>query len=226
MADVEQDNPVIVNGNQVIVKNFLTQDYDIVSYFQNLEESDNLGQKLENALKIGIVAMKSIGVAGNVDFVEKAFDNLDSKFKQNLESAFGDDGKFSEVLKDHFGEDGKIIKDLFDPNKVGTPLHALRLDIDKIPSFTFESLPTSLLVRINSSEWTCAIQSSFSSHSSSKLNPFCGLFSITSLVAVFAVSLSLISERFWSISNRSACKGVPTLLGSNRSLIIFPSSPK
>ena len=75
MADVEQDNPVIVNGNQVIVKNFLTQDYDIVSYFQNLEESDNLGQKLENALKIGIVAMKSIGVAGNVDFVEKAFDN-------------------------------------------------------------------------------------------------------------------------------------------------------
>ena len=60
MADVEQDNPIIVNGNQVIVKNFLTQDYDIVSYFQNLEESDNLGQKLENALKIGIVAMKSI----------------------------------------------------------------------------------------------------------------------------------------------------------------------
>ena len=131
MANVEQDNPVIVNGNQVIVKNFLTQDYDIVSYFQNLEESDNLGQKLENALKIGIVAMKSIGVAGNVDFVEKAFDNLDSKFKQNLESAFGDDGKFSEVLKDHFGEDGKIIKDLFDPNTVGTPLHTLQLDINR-----------------------------------------------------------------------------------------------
>ena len=131
MADVEQDNPIIVNGNQVIVKNFLTQDYDIVSYFQNLEASDNLEQKLENALKIGIVAMKSIGVAGNVDFVEKAFDNLDSKFKQNLELAFGDDGKFSEVLKDHFGEDGKIIKDLFDPNKVGTPLHALQLDINR-----------------------------------------------------------------------------------------------
>ena len=131
MADVEQDNPIIVNGNQVIVKNFLTQDYDIVSYFQNLEDSDNLGQKLENALKIGIVAMKSIRVAGNVDFVEKAFDNLDSKFKQNLESAFGDDGKFSEVLKDHFGEDGKIIKDLFDPNKVGTPLHTLQLDINR-----------------------------------------------------------------------------------------------
>ncbi len=131
MTTVEQDNKVIVEGNQVIVEDFSTQDYDIVSYFENLDESDDLSQRLENALKIGIVAMKSIGVAGNVNYVEKAFENLDSNFKQKLDLVFGDDGQFSVVLKEHFGEDGKIIKELFDPNREGSPLYALRLELDK-----------------------------------------------------------------------------------------------
>ena len=131
MTTVEQENKIFVEGNQVIVEEFQTSDYDIVSYFENLEESDDLGQKLENALKIGIVAMKSIGVAGNVNYVEKAFDNLDEKMKQKLESAFGEDGQFSGVLKEHFGEDGTIIKELFDPNREGSPLYSLRSELEK-----------------------------------------------------------------------------------------------
>lgn len=131
MTTVEQDSKITVEGNQVIVEYFQTQDYDIVSYFENLEESDNLGQKLENALKIGIVAMKSIGVAGNINYVEKAFDHLDSNFKQKLDLVFGDNGQFSGVLKEHFGEDGKIIKELFNPNREGSPLHALKQEMGK-----------------------------------------------------------------------------------------------
>lgn len=88
MTTVEQENKVVVQGNQVIIEDFQTTDYDIVSYFENLDEMEDLGQKLENALKVGIVAMKSIGVAGNVNYVEKAFDNLDSNFKQKLDLVF------------------------------------------------------------------------------------------------------------------------------------------
>ena len=131
MTTVEQEDKITIEGNQIIVENFQTQDYDIVSYFENLEESDNLGQKLENALKIGIVAMKSIGVEGNIKYVEKVFDSLDSNFKQKLDTVFADDGQFSVVLKEHFGEDGKIIKELFDPNREGSPLYTLRLELNK-----------------------------------------------------------------------------------------------
>jgi hypothetical protein len=128
---VEQENKITVEGNQVIVEEFQTNDHDIVSYFENFGESDDLGQKLENALKVGIVAMKSIGVAGNVNYVEKAFDHLDSNFKQKLDLVFGDNGQFSGVLKEHFGEDGKIIKELFNPNREGSPLYALKQEMDK-----------------------------------------------------------------------------------------------
>jgi len=131
MTTVKQDNKVIVEGNRVIIESFSTEDYDIVSYFEDLEESDDLSQKLENALKIGVVAMKTIGVAGNVNYVEKAFDNLDSNFKQKLDSVFGDDGQFSGILKENFGEDGKVIRELFNPYREGSPLYALRLELDK-----------------------------------------------------------------------------------------------
>jgi hypothetical protein len=49
---------------------------------------------------------------------------MDKKY----EEVFGEKGKFGEIIKQNFGEDGKIIKDLFDPNKEGTPLYNLRND--------------------------------------------------------------------------------------------------
>ena len=131
MAAVEKKDSIIIEGNQVIVKNFQTQDYDIVSYFENLQESDDLTQKLENILKIGIVAMKSIADGGNVKYVEKAFANLDSDFTQKIDSVFADGGQFSNVLREHFGEDGKIIKELFNPHREGSPLNALQKDLEK-----------------------------------------------------------------------------------------------
>ena len=131
MATVEQEKRILVGDDKVTVNNFQIQDPDIVSFFNNLNESDIPEQKLEYALKVGIVAIKSIGVAGNINYVEKAFNNLDEKMSQKLESAFGEDGKFSGVLKNHFGEDGMIIKELFDPNRDGSPLHSLRSDLEK-----------------------------------------------------------------------------------------------
>ncbi len=130
MTSVEQNRKIVTEGNQVIVKDFVTQDYDIVSYFEDLNESDDLNQKLENALKTGIVAIRSIGVTGNVNYVEKAFDNLNEKMKQGLDSVFSKDGQFSGILKEQFGEDGKLIKELFDPNRDGSPLHSLRSELE------------------------------------------------------------------------------------------------
>ena len=82
-------------------------------------------------LKIGITVTKSISTAENVNYVEKAFENLDSNFSQKLDTAFGDKGQFSEVIKDHFGEDGQVIKELFNPNREGSPLQILKKQLDE-----------------------------------------------------------------------------------------------
>src|SRR5574338_212409 len=83
-----------------------------------------------------------VSLSNNVDYVERRFQNLNHDFSDTLDSTikemdkkyeevFGEKGKFGEIIRQNFGEDGKIIKDLFDPNKEGTPLYNLRSDIRK-----------------------------------------------------------------------------------------------
>ncbi|MBT4328205.1 MAG: hypothetical protein HOD60_15075 [Candidatus Nitrosopelagicus sp.] len=126
----KHENKVTLTEDNLYLKDFQVDDGEIVSYFQNLNESEDLEEKLLNLLKIGITVTKSISTAENVNYVEKAFDNLDSDFSRKLNEAFGEDGQFSEVIKDHFGEDGKLIKELFNPNREGSPLFILRKELD------------------------------------------------------------------------------------------------
>ena len=126
----KHENKVTLTEDNLYLKDFQVDDGEIVSYFQNLNESEDLEEKLLNLLKIGITVTKSISTAENVNYVEKAFDNLDSDFSRKLNEAFGEDGQFSEVIKDHCGEDGKLIKDIFDPNREGSPLFILRKELD------------------------------------------------------------------------------------------------
>ena len=127
----EQQDKIRSTEDGLYLKDFQIHDSDIVSYFQNLNESEDLEEKLLNLLKIGISVTKSIGASENIDYVEKAFDNLDSDFTQKLDGVFGERGQFSQVVRDHFGEDGKVIKELFNPNREGSPLYILRKDLDE-----------------------------------------------------------------------------------------------
>ena len=126
----KQENKITLIEDNLYLNDFQIDDKEIISYFQNLNESEILEEKLVNLLKIGITVTKSISTAENVNYVEKAFDNLDSDFSHKLNEAFGENGQFSEVLKNHFGEDGQIIKELFNPNREGSPLHILKKELD------------------------------------------------------------------------------------------------
>ena len=131
MATEEQESRIILDNDKIIINGLTIDEPEIVSYFQNLSESENLEQRLEKLLKIGIVVSKSINTAENVSYVEKAFENLNSNFTHKLETAFGNEGKFSETLKNHFGENGTVIKELFNPNKEGSPLQLLKQELIK-----------------------------------------------------------------------------------------------
>ena len=131
MATKEQESNIVLNDDKLYLSDLTISDSDVVTFFQNLSESQDLEEKLLQLLRIGITVTRSIGTSENVSYVEKAFENLDSNFSQKLDAAFGDKGQFSEVIKDHFGEDGQIIKELFNPNREGSPLHSLKRELDE-----------------------------------------------------------------------------------------------
>jgi hypothetical protein len=144
MAEVEEiDTDFIFDRKKMLVKDFETQDNEIVSFFKDYEDRpQEIKEKFENTLKVGVVAVKTIGVAEKIDYVQKEFNELDNKFKdtfttvteeldEKLEGMFGEEGTFSDVLEEHFGENGKIVKELFDPNREGTPLYNLKMEIEK-----------------------------------------------------------------------------------------------
>lgn len=147
MTSVEYQNKVQVDEEKLVVKDFQTTDNDIVSYFSNLSESDNLDEKFLSALKVGVVAAKTISTAGNVSYVEKAFTNLDTNFKQRIDQVFGENGQFSNLLNGHFGQDGKIVKELFDPHREGSPLFAMKRELEQSLSDIKEKLAGNVAVK-------------------------------------------------------------------------------
>ncbi len=140
MTLVAENTNIAIENGKLVVKNFQTSDADIINYFQNIQEPQTRQDRFENALKVGVVAVKTAGLTEKIDYIEKEFQNLNHDFTDTLDSTiremdkkyeevFGEKGKFSEIIKQNFGENGKIIKDLFDPNREGTPLYNLRNDL-------------------------------------------------------------------------------------------------
>ena len=137
---------VRVEEGSLFVTDFETSDDEIVSYFTEVSP-ENLEERFKTSLKVGVVALKTIGTTERIDYIEKEFSKLKGKFadtleqtaselEEQLDETFGEKGTFSTIIDEHFGEDGKLVKQIFDPNKEGTPLHELKSvftkEIDKL----------------------------------------------------------------------------------------------
>jgi len=122
MATVSKPKCVKVDDDQVTISDFTTNDKDIHGYFSNMTESEDLDKAFEHALKIGVIAAKTISTSNDVHIIENKFNVIDSKLHQTIDEIFGDNGKFAERLTEQFGEDGKLIKEYFNPHKEGSPL--------------------------------------------------------------------------------------------------------
>ena len=128
------------DNHTLIISGFTVTDQDVFSFFRDFKELPELREKFEKVLKMGVVVTKTVDIAEKIDYVEKEFNKLDTKFEGSLNSMlenlttesemmFGDDGKFSTLLEEHFGKDGEVVKKIFDPYKEGTPLYNLRKEI-------------------------------------------------------------------------------------------------
>lgn len=138
----------IENGT-LFVGDFKTSDDEIVSYFSEISP-ENLEERFETSLKLGVVALKTIGTTEKIDYIEKEFYKLKHKFveilnetaddlEKQIKENFGEEGTFSKIIDEHFGENGKLVKQIFDPTTEGTPLCKLRhLIIEKIDEIRTE----------------------------------------------------------------------------------------
>jgi hypothetical protein len=144
------------SAGEMTLSSYSTSDTEVVRYFASLREEQRQIQ-FDSALKLGVVALKTMGTAQNVDYVEKCFESMFKNFSVKLEEAlgdegsvrrvvdeffgdrgtvtemvedtFGEDGTFAKHLKETFGPDGKIVKEILDPSKEGTPLAELKNEI-------------------------------------------------------------------------------------------------
>ena len=150
MATVEQSSHVAAGGDhvsvsddQVEISGFTTEVREIVEYFGSLPESSSLDRKLEEVLRMGVMAITATGAAQSVGRVEKEFELLKMGFDQKIDSIFGErgqvaeiiakhfgeDGQVAEIIAKHFGEDGKLFGELLNPNKDDSPLGLLKVDL-------------------------------------------------------------------------------------------------
>ena len=141
MTRAEEEDGITFDADQhLVIRNHVVRDEEIIDYFRDAKTAAEMQDRLDKAMKIGVMAMKTVGLTENVDYVQKEFNKLDSKINstfenisttvnENLETHFGEEGKLAEWFEEHFGEDGRIVKDLLDPNKSGSPLYNLKSEI-------------------------------------------------------------------------------------------------
>jgi len=136
----KKDNNVLtINKGKLTVTNFQTADPEIVEYFEK-QRPELREDRFVSAIRTGVMALKSTEISERVDYVEKKFEKLNNKFEDALEESFeeleslqenyfGEKGTLDEIISKYFGEDGTIFKEIFDPNREGSPLYKLNYEM-------------------------------------------------------------------------------------------------
>ncbi len=117
---------LIEDGNTVLINNVQIQDENIYKFFKEVEENKRI-DFLVSAIRIGIVGLKRIVVGVELDYVEKGFSSLLTKFEKMFDPEVKTShfGKLSSLLGKYFDRGGTV-ENLFDPTIDDSPLGKLR----------------------------------------------------------------------------------------------------
>jgi len=81
-----EDEKVFVKDETLTIRDYETEEEDIVSYFENLEKGTDLEEALEKVLKLGVIASKSSQVGSQVDYIQNKINVIQNKIGEQ----FGD----------------------------------------------------------------------------------------------------------------------------------------
>ncbi len=117
-----------LNGKTLTI-NITDMDEELSDFLKEIVEGKR-SERFVNTLRIGILGLKRMEIAGDMDYVEKEFNTLLSKFEKIFDPAIETShlGKLSTLLKDYFGRGGRV-EGIFDPMNGNTPLAILRKEI-------------------------------------------------------------------------------------------------
>jgi len=83
-----EDEKVFVKDETLTIRDYETEEEDIVSYFENLEKVTP-EEALENVLKLGVIASKSSQVGSQVDYIQNKINVIQNK----IDEQFGEQGQ-------------------------------------------------------------------------------------------------------------------------------------
>jgi hypothetical protein len=135
-ASTDRSRPeteVVIAQGRLEVRYWDTQVPEIVKFFEERAaavpegRSADLAGLLENALRIGVLALRATGLSVNVDYIEREFQRLVGQVEgeldrrvremsEALEKIFGKDGALGRALNQYLGEGGQVA-DLFNPDR-------------------------------------------------------------------------------------------------------------
>lgn len=100
----------------VFITDFSLNDQQVAEYFAS-QVPDQREDRLEAAIRAGVLALKSADVGERVDYVKKEFERLrgDVERKMNdavhdIEGYLGEDGKMPRMMEGYIGKEGEVFK--------------------------------------------------------------------------------------------------------------------
>ena len=100
----------------VSITDFSVSDRQVAEYFA-LYNPDQREDRLEAAIRAGVLALKSVDVGERVDYVKKEFEQLRSDVEKKMDDTvrdvaeyLGEDGKMSRMMERYVGEEGEVFK--------------------------------------------------------------------------------------------------------------------
>jgi hypothetical protein len=114
------------DGKTVLIKDVRVQDETLYQFLKEVDEDRRI-DRLVSAIRIGVVGLKRIAVGEELDYVEKGFNLMVTKFDKMFDPEVRTShlGKLSSLLGEYFDKDGTV-ENLFDPTVDDSPLGKLR----------------------------------------------------------------------------------------------------
>jgi hypothetical protein len=139
-----KEDDVRISDGCLIATNWMTRDPEIVRHFEDFKERlegdpdiGSLGDELERAVRIAVLALRGVAVDTRVDVVEREFlrlmakmESAQEKRERALEQTLveflePEDGQLAKELKAYLGQGGKL-SEVFDPNRTDSALGRMR----------------------------------------------------------------------------------------------------
>lgn len=114
------------DGKTVVIKDVQVQDENLFLLLKEVDEDRRI-DRLVSAIRIGVIGLKRMAVGEELDYVEKGFNLMVTKFDKMFDPEVKTShlGKLSSLLEKYFDRGGTV-ENLFNPTVDGSPLGKLR----------------------------------------------------------------------------------------------------